>query len=130
KISVFLETIVRKRLVRLCHLVHIFFSLYGSARIVCSIHDFVRQSLLHGLLASLAGEHGQPAKSQRLTSLCANLDGYLIGSSADTSCFYLKNGHDVVHGLLKHFDSRLVCLLCYALECSVYDLLCYALLTV
>ena len=64
-----LESVVSKRLVCLCHLVHIFFSLYSCASVVCCIHNLVCQSLFHGLLASLTGEHGDPAKCQCLTTI-------------------------------------------------------------
>src|SRR5699024_7193501 len=53
-----------------------------------------------------------------------------IGSSADTSCLYFENRHDVVHSLFKYFQSRLLGLCFYSGECSVYNLLSYAFLTI
>ncbi len=109
---------------------HIFFSLHGCTSVVCCIHDFVRQSVFHGLLASFTGEHGQPAKSQRLTSVRSYLDRHLISGTADTSCFHLKNRHDIVHCFFKYFYCWLTSLSFYFSKCAVYDLLGNAFLAV
>ena len=73
-----LESIVCKRLVCLCHLVHIFFSLHSSACVVRCVKNLVCQPLFHCLLASLTGVHCQPAKSERLSSVSSDLDRYLV----------------------------------------------------
>src|SRR5699024_5819475 len=58
-----LETVVSKRFVCLCHLVHIFFSLHRCSCVVCSIQNFVGQSFFHCLFSSVTGECCQQAKS-------------------------------------------------------------------
>src|SRR5699024_4959783 len=98
-----LESVMSKCLISLCHLMHVFFLLHGCSGIVHCIHQFVCQSLFHGLLASLTRILSQPAKSQRLTSVCSYLDRNLISSTTDTSCFYFQGRHDIVHCLLKYF---------------------------
>src|SRR5699024_255554 len=102
-----LESIVSKRLVCLCHLVHIFFSLHSAACVVRCVEDLISQPFFHCLLASLTGVHCQPAKSKRLASVGTNLDRHLICCTADTSSLNLENRHHVVHSFLEHLDRRL-----------------------
>ena len=56
-------------LVGLGHLVSVLTLLHGAAKVVGSIHDLAGQTLLHGLLAAVAGIGGQPAQAQGLTAL-------------------------------------------------------------
>ena len=102
--------------------------LTASGADVYLLHVTTTPSL--GLLASLTGEHGDPAKCKSLTSLRLNLDRHLIGSTTDTFCLNLQNRHDVVHSLFEDFQSRLAALLFYTVKCTVYDFLCNTLLTI
>ena len=52
-------------LVGLCHLMSILAALDRSTEAVGGIEDFVGQTLSHGLLATGAGEVGEPAQRQR-----------------------------------------------------------------
>ena len=52
-----LESVMSESFVCFCHFVHIFFTFYRCACIVCSIHNFVCQSFFHGLFSSFSGEH-------------------------------------------------------------------------
>ena len=47
-----LESVVSECLVCLCHLVHVFFSLYRCTCVVSCIHDLLCKSLFHSLLTS------------------------------------------------------------------------------
>ena len=125
-----LESVVAERLVRLSHLMHIFFSLHRRTGVVDGVEDLVRETVFHLLLGSLAGEHRQPAERQRLSSVGADFDRDLIGRAADTSRLDLEDRHDVVHRLLKGLYCRFPGLLFYRGKCVVHDLLGYALLAV
>ena len=92
--------------------------------------DTLGEILQGGLLASLTGEHGDPAKSQSLTSVSSYLDRNLISSSTDTSCFNFKLRHYVVHCLLKYFNCWLARFFLHSGVCSVKNFLCKTFLTV
>ena len=80
-----LPAVVRERLVRLGLLVHILATLYGVAGVVGSVQNLACQTIRHIALAALAGKHDQPAQSQRLTALRANLERNLIGRAANAA---------------------------------------------
>ena len=125
-----LESVMAECLVGFCHSVHFFLTLNGCACIIDGIHNLICKAIFHSLLGTIAGEGGQPAKRQRLSSVRTNLDRYLICSTADTSCLYFQNRHDVVHCFLESINSLLACLFLDLSKCAVYNLLCNALLTI
>ena len=58
-----------KCLVGFCHSVGFFFLLHSAAGVVCSIHDFVSETKIHGLFTALASEGYEPAKAEGLREL-------------------------------------------------------------
>ena len=94
------------------------------------IHDLVGKSLLHRSLGTLTAVESDPTQAESLSSLGANLHGYLIGSTADTASLYLKHGHNVLHCCLKNLKGFLTCLLFDDVKCIINDFLSYALFAV
>ena len=79
-----------KCLVGFCHSVGFFFLLHSAAGVVCSIHDFVSETKIHGLFTALASEGYEPAKAEGLTTVCANFDWYLIVCTTNAACLNFK----------------------------------------
>src|SRR5579859_5787617 len=61
-----LPAIMRERLVRYCHAVHVFLFLDGPAARICSVNQLVRQLVNHGLAGAIPRILQQPADRQRL----------------------------------------------------------------
>lgn len=79
-------------LVGLCHLMSILAALDRSTEAVGGIEDFVGQTLSHGLLATGAGEVGEPAQRQRVGAARLHFDRDLVGSATDTAGANLEDG--------------------------------------
>ena len=103
---------------------------YPRGHVVGSIHDLGSQTLAHGALAALAGEHNQPAQSQSLAALRADFNGDLVGGTADAAGLNFQGRHDVGHGSVEHFDGFLAGLLSNGLQSFVANGLRYAALAV
>ena len=80
-------------LVGICHLVGILTLLDGGTEIVACIHDLACKTLLHGLLATLAGVADEPTKAECLTAGRSYFDRNLVGSTADTASLDFQAGH-------------------------------------
>src|SRR5207249_2419762 len=83
-------SVVRERLVRFRHLVHVLAPLHRGTLAVRGVHDLGRQPLGHRVLASLARVVHQPAKRQRGPPLGTNLHGDLVGRTADPPRLHLE----------------------------------------
>ena len=125
-----LPAVVGEGLVGLGHLVGVLALLHSAAQVVGSVHDLAGQTLLHGLLAAVAGISGQPAQTQGLAALRADLDGHLVGGAAHTAGLDLQGRHDVLQGLGVDLHRLLAGLVLDDLEGAVDHLLSHALLTV
>ena len=80
------------------HLVDVFTTFHCSSGAVGSIEDFAGETHGHRGLSALAGELDQPADRECLTAPGTNLDGYLIGRTADATRTDLDGRPDVVDG--------------------------------
>ena len=110
-------------LVGLCHLMSILAALDRSTEAVGGIEDFVGQTLSHGLLATGAGEVGEPAQRQRVGAARLHFDRDLVGSATDTAGANLEGRTDVVQSALENGDRLLVGLLLDHVESAVDDVL-------
>ena len=105
-------------------------ALHCGTGVVAGIHDFAGKALSHGLLTSRATIVSQPTQTKGLTSFRPDLDRNLIVRTANAAGLNFDSGHDVFHRLLESLQTGLTSLLFYDLECTINDLLGYALLAV
>src|SRR5690606_4402767 len=91
-----LPAVVREGTVGVGHPVRVLALLHGLTAAVERIHELARQALLHGVLAALAGAVDQPADGERLLALRPDLDGNLIGGTANAARAHLDGGTDIV----------------------------------
>src|SRR5919108_3256973 len=78
-----LPAVVRERLVRLRHPVHVVLALVGAALLVERVEDLAGELLLHPFLAPLARVLDEPAHGQRPRAPCGHLHGHLVVGAAD-----------------------------------------------
>ena len=91
-------------LVRLGHLVRVLALLHCSAEAVGGIEDLVHKALGHGLLTTLARVADEPAQRERVAAGGLDLDGHLVGGTADAAATDLELGLDVVDRALERGD--------------------------
>ena len=117
-------------LVGVCHLVGILALLDGCAEVVAGIHDLACETLLHCLLAALAGVADQPAKAESLTTCGSYFDRNLVSCTADTASLDFEAGHDVVHSFGEGVNGLLAGLLLDDVKSVLNDLLSNTLFAV
>src|SRR5215213_4818787 len=81
----FLPAVVAEGAVRFRHAVRVFALLHRIAAVLRSVHQLARQTARHGLLRAGTRRRDQPADGQRLGALRTDLDGDLIGRTADAA---------------------------------------------
>ena len=121
---------MREGLVGLGHLVGVLTLLDGGAGVVAGVHDLAGEALFHGLFAALAGIAGEPAEAEGLTAGGTDLNGDLVGGTADTAGLDLEGRHDVVEGLGESLKRLFTGLLLDDVESVVHDFLSDAFLSV
>src|ERR1700693_1132441 len=85
---------MREGLVRLGHLVGVFFPLDRRPDAVGRVHELARELLRHALAAPSPGVADDPAPSERLAPIVEDLDGHLVGGAADALGLDLEDrGH-------------------------------------
>ena len=101
-----------------------------STEAVGGVEDLVGETLGHRLLATGAGEVGQPAQRQRVRASGLDLDRHLIGGATDTAGADLERRTDVVQSALEHCNRFLIGLVLDHIECGIDDVLRDRLLAV
>src|SRR3954471_6072849 len=113
--------VVREGLVRLGHLVGVLAALDSGTEAVGGVEDLVHEALGHGLLATGGGVADQPAQRQGHRPGAADLNGDLVGRTADAAAANLEGGLDVVERALERHDGVGAGLVAAALEGAVHD---------
>src|SRR5690606_34212163 len=90
--AVGLPAIVCKRPVGFRHPVGVFLLPHSCAGIVCRIHNFIGQALLHRLLIAQPRVVDQPAQSQTGAPVRLHLDGHLVVGPADARALTSRTG--------------------------------------
>src|SRR3982750_1758371 len=81
-----LPAVVRERLVGFGHAVDVFALLHRAAAQIGSVHEFIRELLLHRLaVAALAREADEPADAEREAAVGIDLDRHLVVAAADAA---------------------------------------------
>src|SRR3954466_10491227 len=78
-----LPAVMREGLVGLRHAEDVVLALVGAALLGLGVHQLVGQALGHRLLAAVAGDLDQPADRERAGAGRGDLDGDLVGRTAD-----------------------------------------------
>src|SRR6266849_112095 len=94
-----LPPVMRERLVRFRHAMHVFLFLDGSALAVRGVEQFVRQFLDHSLFAAAARIAHDPADRQRRPPVRTDFDRHLVVRTAHPPSLYLQQRLGVLHRL-------------------------------
>src|SRR6202165_961736 len=119
---------VREGLVRLGHLVGVFFPLDRRPDAVGRVHELAGELLRHALAAPAPGVADDPAPRERLPPVVADLHRDLVGGAADPLRLHLEDGGHVADRLVEDVKRFLARGLANLLEGVVDDLLGDALL--
>src|ERR1039457_3860318 len=98
---------VREGLVRLGHLVGVFFPLDRRADAVGRVHQLAGELLRHALAAPAARVADDPAARPRLAPVVADLHGHLVRGTADPLRLDLEDGRDVANRLVEDVERLL-----------------------
>src|SRR6187431_1441847 len=118
-----LPAVVGERAVRLGHLVRVFTTLDGGTEAVRRVEDLVGETLGHRLLATGLRVAREPAEGEGVGAVRLDLDGDLVGRTADAARAHLERGAHVVERLLQGGDGVLAGLARDVLERLVDDAL-------
>src|SRR6266851_638345 len=103
-----LPTVVRERLVRFRHAVHVFFLLHGPAARIGRVNQFIRQLVHHRLACALPRILQQPANRQRLPPERVHFHGDLVVRAAHAPRLHFQQRLHVLDGLLENLQSVVV----------------------
>src|SRR3990170_8611288 len=108
--------VVRERLDRLRHLVHVLSALHRRPLPLRGVHQLADEARRHRVLAPLPREVDDPAKRQRRAAVRPDLNRDLVCRAADPPRAHLEQWPDVLDRLLKREHRIVRCLLADALE--------------
>lgn len=97
-----LPTVMRKRLIGLCHTMRIFLFLDRASCLIIRIKEFRCQTTRHTPLAARARTSHQPPQTQGESPIRRHVDRNLIGRPADPARPHLQDRLDILHRLLKY----------------------------
>src|SRR5207245_4085518 len=117
--ALFLPTIVRERLVRFRHAVHIFLLLHRSAARICRIDQLIRELVYHGLASAFPRILQQPANRQRLPPERVHFHRNLIVRSTHAPRLYFQQRLHVLDGFLENLQRIVVGLLRHLIHRAV-----------
>src|SRR6185437_1306301 len=110
-LSPVLPAIVRERLVRLSHAMHVFLLLHRRAAAIGRVQQFRRELVDHALLAPRPSVAHQPANRQRRAPLRVHFNRNLIVRAAHAPRLYFQQRLAVLHRLLEQRQSVTAALL-------------------
>src|SRR5438552_2236624 len=114
-----LPPIMRERLVRFRHAMHIFFLLHGPAARIRRIDQFVRELVHHGLARALPRILQQPANRQRLPAERVYFHGNLVVRATHAPRLYFQQRLHVLDGFLENFQRIVVGLIRHLIHRAV-----------
>src|SRR5437762_2043943 len=114
-----LPPIMRERLVRFRHAVHIFFLLHSPAARIRRIDQFIRELVYHGLARALPRILQQPANRQRLPAERVYFHGNLVVRATHAPRLYFQQRLHVLDGFLENFQRIVVGLLGHLIHRAV-----------
>src|SRR5579883_672502 len=118
-----LPAVMRERLIRFRHAVHIFLFLDGAAARIGGVNQLVGQLVDHGFSGTLARILQNPADGQGLAAEGIDFHRNLVVGAADAPRLDLEDRFDVFERLLEDFQRVVVGLLGYLIHRAVKDAL-------
>src|ERR1043166_7418169 len=106
-----LPAVVRERLVRFRHAVHVFLLFNRPAARIGCVNQLIRQLIAHGLARALARILQQPTNRQRLPPERIHFHRNLVVRAAHAPRLHFERRLHVLHGLLEKFQRVIVRLL-------------------
>jgi hypothetical protein len=114
-------------LIGICHAVCVFSLLYSGATAIESVKELISETLRKASLRTAISRLFEPSKSQRLSTLTANLGRNLIVCSTDTTRTDLNNRLDVIESFMKGLNGICASLLGDNIKSSIKSPLSYSL---
>src|SRR6266403_2551376 len=114
-----LPAVVRERLVRFRHAMHVFLLLHGPAARIGRVNQFIRQLIHHRLACALPRILQQPANRQRLPPERVHFHRHLIVRAAHAPRLHFQQRLHVFDGLLEYLQSVVVRLLRHLIHRAV-----------
>src|SRR6266403_3227178 len=106
-----LPAVVRERLVRFRHAMHVFLLLHGPTARIGRVNQFIRQLAHHRLARALPRILQQPANRQRLPPERVHFHGNLVVRAAHAPRLHFQHRLHVLDGLLENLQCVVVALL-------------------
>src|SRR6266849_1815576 len=116
-----LPAVVRERLVRFRHAMHVFLLLHCPAARIGCVNQFIRQLVHHRLDRPLPRILQQPANRQRLPPERIHFHRHLVVRAAHAPRLHFQRGFHVFHGLLENLQRVIVRLLRHLVHRAVKD---------
>src|SRR5690606_28865592 len=85
------------------------------------VEQFTGKTINHGLFIARTSGIDQPANSQSLTTLSANINRNLVSRTTNTARTHFKMRSDIVESLMEHANGLLLGLLLHAIQRTIYD---------
>src|SRR6266446_4633930 len=114
-----LPTVMRERLVRFRHAVHVFLLLHRSAARIRRIDQLIRELVHHRLARAFPRILQQPANRQRLPAERIHFHRDLVVRAAHAPCLDFQQRLHVLDGLLENFQRIVVGFLCHLIHRAV-----------
>src|SRR6267154_3340300 len=115
----FLPAIMRERLVRFRHAMHVFLLLHRSAARVCRVNQLVRELVHHGLTRAFPRILQQPANCERLPAERIHFHRNLVVRAANATRLHFQQRLHVLDGFLENLQRVVVGLLRYLIHRAV-----------
>src|SRR4029077_5511863 len=114
-----LPAVVRERLVRFRHAVHVFLLLHGPATRISRVNQFIRELVHHRLARAFPRILQQPANRQRLPPERVHFHRHLVVRAAHAPRLHFQQRLHVLDGLLENLQWLVVGLLGHLIHCAV-----------
>src|SRR5882724_2069096 len=105
-----LPSVMRERLVRFRHAVHIFFLLDGGALAVGGVEQFVRQLVDHSFFATTARIGHDPADRERCAAVGTNFNRHLVVRTTDTPGLHFQQRLGIFNCFLEQLQGLVAAL--------------------
>src|SRR5882757_4997966 len=115
----FLPAIMRERLVRFRHAMHVFLLLHRSAARVCRVNQLVRELVHHGLTRAFPRILQQPANCERLPAERIHFHRNLVVRASNAPRLHFQQRLHVLDGFLENLQRVVVGLLRYLIHRAV-----------
>jgi hypothetical protein len=121
---------MREGFISFGHAMSVFTFLDGVTTVIRCIKELCSKALFHGFFATAAGKAHNPADCQSIAALGTNLDGNLVGRTANSTRFDFDSRANIFNSLLENLDRLIPGTLLDNIKSAVNNMFSSALLTV